>query len=150
MTATASKIEPKRQNVETDEPVVETDDEQVDETTKPDEPAEGQTKAFEAADYDREDLQIPKVDGHTVDRISLKFSGEVFLDRSDASDVAVYNALRLGKDVQLLVEAKTSSTAAKGATDRDGDLDVVVGTKGLKIHSLQKPAGADWVQEKAA
>lgn len=110
-------------------------------------PAPGeQAAAFDPSAYDREDLQIPKIDGQSIDRISIKFSGEIFLDRSEPSDVAVYNALRLGKDVGLLIEAKCSSTAAKGATDRDGDLDVVVGTKGLKVHSLSKPAGADWVE----
>lgn len=116
------------------------------ETTPDPEPGE-QAAAFDPSAYDREDLQIPKVDGQSIDRISLKFSGEVFLDRSEPSDVAVYNAFRLGKDVSLLIEAKCSSTAAKGATDRDGDLDVVVGTKGLKVHSLSKPAGADWVTD---
>jgi hypothetical protein len=105
-----------------------------------------QAAAFDPSAYDREDLQIPKIDGQSIDRISIKFAGEIFLDRSEPSDVAVYNALRLGKDVALLVEAKCSSTAAKGATDRDGDLDVVVGTKGLKVHTLSKPAGADWVE----
>lgn len=129
-----------------DETTVEPPDE--DEDNEPDEAKPGeQTTAFEPADYDREDLQIPKVDGQGIDRISLKFSGEVFLDRSEPSDVAVYNALRLGRDVRLLIEAKCSKTGASGATDRDGNLDVVVGTKGLKVHSLQRPAGADWVEE---
>jgi hypothetical protein len=120
------------------------------ETPEPDdtEPKPGeQTAAFDRSQFQREDLQIPKVDDQSIDRISLKFSGEVYLNRSEPSDVAVYNALRLGRDVSLLIECKCSSTAAKGATDRDGDLDVVVGTKGLKVHSLQKPAGADWVEE---
>lgn len=108
--------------------------------------ASGQTTIVDRTAYEREDLQIPKVDNQTIDRISLKFSGEVFLDRSDPSDVAVYNEFRLGRDVSLVIDAKCSSTAAKGATDRDGDLDVVVGTKGLKVHSISRPAGADWVQ----
>jgi len=112
--------------------------------------ATGQTALLDRSQYDREDLQIPKIDGQTIDRISIKFAGEVFLNRSDPSDVAVYNELRLGRDVALLIECKCSSTAGKGATDRDGDLDVVVGTKGLKVHSLSKPAGADWVQEATA
>jgi hypothetical protein len=110
---------------------------------------DGQTAIVDKSQYEREDLQIAKVDGNTIDRISLKFTGEVFLDRSDPSDVQIYNELRLGRDVEILIEAKCSSTAAKGATDREGDLDVVVGTKGLKVHSLRKPAGADWVEDAA-
>jgi hypothetical protein len=122
------------------------------ETETPDtgdtEPKPGeQTAAFDRSQFEREDLQIPKIDGQSIDRISIKWSGEVFLNRSDPDDVAVYNALRLGRDVQLLVECKCSSTGAKGATDREGDLDVIVATKGLKVHSLMKPAGADWVEE---
>lgn len=147
-------VEPRRQNVEEGEPaeVIEQDDSDTKEadpdTKTPPEPAPGeQAAAFNASDFDREDLQIPKIDGQSIDRISIKWSGEVFLDRSDPDDVAVYNALRLGKDVSLLVEAKCSSTGAKGATDREGDLDVIVATKGLKVHSLMKPAGADWVEE---
>lgn len=120
-----------------------------DTTDAPLEDEGGQTTIIDRSAYEREDLQIPKIDGNTVDRISLKFSGEVFLNRSDPSDVAVYNELRLGRDVGLLIEAKCSSTAGKGATDRDGDLDVVVGTKGLKVHSISKPAGADWVGDTA-
>jgi hypothetical protein len=146
-------VEPRRQNVETDEPAEipfegPEHDEDDDAPPAAPEPAPGeQAAAFDRSQYEREDLQIAKIDGQSIDRISLKFSGEVFLDRSEASDVAVYNAFRLGKNVALLIEAKCSSTAAKGATDRDGDLDVVVGTKGLKIHTISKPAGADWVTE---
>jgi hypothetical protein len=108
--------------------------------------ATGQTAIIDRSQYEREDLQIPKIDGQTIDRIKIDFSGSLFLDRSEASDVAVYNALRLGKDVDLLVTAKCSKTGASGATDRDGNLDVVVGAKTLKVHSLSKPAGADWVE----
>jgi hypothetical protein len=108
--------------------------------------ATGQTAIVDRSQYEREDLQIPKIDGQTIDRIKIGFSGSLFLDRSEASDVAVYNALRLGKDVDLLVTAKCSKTGASGATDRDGNLDVVVGAKTLKVHSLSKPAGADWVE----
>jgi hypothetical protein len=110
----------------------------------------GQTAIIDRTQYEREDLQIPKIDDQTVDRIEIKFTGSIFLDRSDVSDVAVYNELRFQRDVSLLIEAKCSNVAAKGATDRDGDLDVVVGSKTLKVHSLSKPAGADWVTDVAA
>lgn len=109
----------------------------------------GQTAIIDRSAYEREDLQIPKIDDQTVDRIALKFTGTIFLDRSDPSDVAVYNKLRFGKDVELLIEAKCLGIGGTGATNKDGNLDVVVGTKGLKIHTLRKPAGADWVKDPA-
>jgi hypothetical protein len=111
--------------------------------------ATGQTAIIDRSAYEREDLQIPKIDGQTVDRIALKFGGTVYLDRSDASDVAVYNELRFGRDVELLIDAKCLGVGASGATNKDGNLDVVVSTKGLKVHSISKPAGADWVKDAA-
>lgn len=147
-------VEPRRQNVETEQP-----DEVEQPSPEVEEPEEdtaahslhvdaaGQTAAFDPSQYDREDLQIPKIDGQSIDRIAIKFGGEIHLDRSDPSDVALYNALRFGKDVAMLIEGRCNSTGAKGATDREGDLDVVIGQKSLKIHSISKPAGADWVTE---
>lgn len=111
--------------------------------------AGGQTALVDRTQYEREDLQIPKIDDQTVDRIALKFTGTIFLDRSDPSDVAVYTELRFGRDVALLIEAKCLGVSGTGATNKDGDLDVVVGTKGLKVHSISKPAGADWVTDAA-
>lgn len=47
----------------------------------------------------------------------------------------------------LLIEGRCNQTGAKGATDRDGDLDVIVGQKSVKVHSISRPAGGDWVTE---
>jgi hypothetical protein len=73
----------------------------------------GQTAAFDKSQYDREDLQIAKIDGQSIDRIAIKFTGEIHLDRSDPSDVALYNELKLGRDVALLVEGRCNKTGAK-------------------------------------
>lgn len=97
---------------------------------------------FDRSQFEREDLAIDKVDGNPIDRIKLEFAGAVFLDRSAPADVALYNKLRLGHDVTLMVEGKCSSTGAKGATDREGDLDVVVGAKGVKVTTVYIPAVA--------
>lgn len=114
-----------------------------DDAAEPQADPDGQTAIIDRSLYEREDLAIPKVDGQSIDRIAITFSGTVFLDRSSPGDVKTYNALTLGRDVQLLIEAKCNGTGAKGATDRDGALDVVVGTKGIKVHSLMRPAGSD-------
>jgi len=96
---------------------------------------------FDRTQYEREDLQIPKIDGNTIDRIAVKFAGEVFLDRSSPADVALFNRLVLGHDVTLMVEGHCSATGAEGATDRDGDLDVVVGQRSIKVNTVYVPAG---------
>ena len=95
----------------------------------PDQPvaAKEPVPLFNAADYDREDLAIPKIDGNPIDRIALNFSGSVMLDRSAPLDVGLYNGIHSEATVELSVEAKWGGTAATPATNRDGDLDVIVG-----------------------
>lgn len=114
----------------------------------PDTPAAGeQAAAFNVDDYNDPELAIDKIDGHSVDRIVLKFSGEVHLDRSDKADVALYRDLRLGRDVTLMVEGKCLGTAGKGATSRDGDLDVIIGAKTVKVTTVYRPAAEDLAAE---
>lgn len=140
-----AQIERQRENEEATEPERELETEQDDQAgaegevePKPD--PEGK-RLFNASDYEREDLQIPKIDGNQIDRIAIKFAGEVFLERSSPEDVALFNKLKLGQDVTLMVEAKCSSTGAKGATDREGDLDVTVGQRAVKVHTVYVPSG---------
>lgn len=143
--STSTEIEPQRRNEETTEPEreletdadVQADEEQELDAPKPD--PEGK-RLFDESDYEREDLAIAEVDGNQVDRIAIKFAGVVFLDRSDPADVALYNKLRLGSEVTLMVEGRVSGTGAKGATDREGDLDVVVGQKAVKVGTVYIPA----------
>lgn len=118
-----------------DEPVDADEPEHVDET--------GQTALIDRSQYEREDLAIAKVDGNSIDRIALTFSGTVYLERSDPADVALYNALRLGTGVTLMVEGRCFGTGAKGATNRDGELDVIVGQKTVKVDSVYRPAAED-------
>jgi len=101
---------------------------------------------FDRSQYDREDLQIQKIDGEPIDRTAFKFTGTVFLDRSDPADVALYNSLALGRDITLMIEGRCSSVSAKGVTDREGDLDVVVGEWTVKIHTVYRPAGENTAQ----
>jgi hypothetical protein len=105
------------------------------------EPPDG--KIFDDTDYEREDLALPKIDGQGVDRIAVKFSGTVFLDRSDPADVDLVRRLKLGQDATLLVEGKVSAKSYKGATDREGDLDVVVEELGIKVTTVYRPAAEE-------
>lgn len=97
---------------------------------------DGQVTAFSAADYDREDLQIAKIDGQSITKIALKFSGRVMLDRSDPADVALFNRAILGKELELRCAGRVSGTGAGYTTNKDGDLDVVVGEKTLKVETV--------------
>lgn len=102
----------------------------------------GTPTLIDPAEYESEALSLAKVDGNAITRIALAFTGEIFLDRSDPEDVALYRTLVLGKgDIDLRVKAKCSGTGAKLATDKGGELDVVVGRKTLRIESVVVPAG---------
>lgn len=91
---------------------------------------------FDASDYDREDLAIPKVDGNQIDKIRFAFSGSVLLERSEIADVAAFNGAKLGKELELRVTAKVAGVGTGFTTNKDGDLDVIVGEKKLKIESV--------------
>ena len=91
---------------------------------------------FDASDYDREDLAIPKVDGNQVDRIAIKVSGRVMLDRSDPADVALFNRLKLNQEVELRCAGKVTGLGTGFTTGKDGDLDAVVSSKNLKVDTV--------------
>jgi len=101
-----------------------------------DETPEPGSGLFDASDYDREDLAIPKVDGEQIDKIRFAFSGSVLLDRSEVADVALFNGARLGKELELRISAKVAGVGTGFTTNKDGDLDVIVGEKNLKVESV--------------
>jgi hypothetical protein len=108
-----------------------------------DSPAPENDGLFDRSQYDSPELALSKIGGQPIDRIAVKFAGTVFLDRSDPADVALYRRLQLGHDLTLMVETKVAAVAGKGATDREGDLDVVVGESTLKVHTVYKPVTDD-------
>lgn len=96
----------------------------------------GQRQAFDPAMYEDPDLRIDKIDGQNVQQIAVAFSGRVMLDRANPDHVRLYNSLTIGRDVELRVSAKSLGLIGKGATNREGDLDVLVGTRALKVDTL--------------
>lgn len=86
--------------------------------------------------YEREDLAIPKVDGQQIDKIRIDFGGSIMLDRSDPADVALYNKLILGKELELRVAGKVGGLGTALNTSRDGDLDVLVGRKKIQVTTV--------------
>jgi hypothetical protein len=92
---------------------------------------------FDKTQYDDPELQLAKVDEQSIDKIRLSFTGSVMLDRGNKADVALYRRLSLGKgDVTLQVEGRCSASGAKQNTNREGDLDVVVGEKTIKVETV--------------
>jgi hypothetical protein len=96
----------------------------------------GGENLFNPRAYDDPALQLPMVDGQGIDKIALKFSGTIRLDRSKPDDVALFRRLKLGKDIDVKLEGKVVGSNTTGATNKDGDLDVVVGSKTLDIHTI--------------
>lgn len=136
---TSTEIEPQRRNEETTPPERDLEQPATDEETK----EEGEPKPdpdgkalFDSSDYEREDLAIAKVDGEGIDKIRVKFSGSVMLDRGAPADVALYNALRLGREVELRCAGKVSGVSTGWTTNREGDLDAVVGERALKVETV--------------
>lgn len=102
----------------------------------------------EQADYEAEGqdaetgklFEVPRV-GVLVDDtdptvIKLSFSGGIELDRTVASDVELYNRLRAGKEVDLQVTCHVAGAKTTHRRDSEGDVDAVVQTKSLIVHSL--------------
>jgi hypothetical protein len=92
---------------------------------------------FDATDYETEDLAIPKVDGSSIDRIAIDLSGGVMLDRSNPAHVELYNRVHMRKSLELWVTAVGAGVGAKPATNRDGENDIIVGRKGLRIDAIR-------------
>lgn len=113
--------------------------EAVEEPAEPEqteEPPAAEEALFDRSQFEREELQIEKVDGIGIDKIRVKFSGSVMLDRSDPADVALYNRLRMGRDVELRCAGKVAGAGAGWTTNREGNLDAVVGEKTVKVDTV--------------
>jgi len=108
-----------------------------DEVEESEEPTDPDGKAlFDRAAYQAPGLRIDEVDGQEVDKIWLRFSGKVALDRTDPKDVALFNRVRLGKGLELRVAGKGQAVSTKHTTSRGGDLDAVVGERTLDITAV--------------
>lgn len=114
-----------------------------DETPADDDPAaEAGEALFDKSIYEREELQLPKVDGEATDKIAVKFSGTVLLDRTAPADVALMRKMKLGGDITLQVEAKCAGKGHKFTTSREGELDAIVFEHGVRVHTVYVPAAA--------
>jgi hypothetical protein len=70
--------------------------------------------------------------------IKLAFSGSIELERGKPDDMAFFNGLVAGRNVSLQVEAFVKSGPANvHRRDSDGNVDAVVASKSLIVHSVE-------------
>lgn len=98
--------------------------------------AETKDGLFDRDAYQAPELRIDRVDGQEVDRIALKFSGRVTLDRTNPADVQLFNRIRLGREVELRVSGKGARVGTGYTTSKGGDLEAVVGEREIRIDSV--------------
>ena len=91
---------------------------------------------FDRDAYQAPGLRIDQVDGQEVDKIKIKFSGSVSLDRTKANDVSLFNRIRLGKEVELRVSGKGARVGTGYTTSKGGDLEAVVGEREVRIDTV--------------
>lgn len=92
---------------------------------------------FDTDDYRDPTLALPQIDGHDIDRIAIKFGGEIMLDRSDPAHVALWRRVKLGQKIEMWVEAKGLGYEGKGATNKDGELDVIVAKRSVSVQHVR-------------
>jgi len=85
-------------------------------------------------------FEVPRV-GVIVDDtdptvLKLSFSGAIELERTAASDVERYNSLKAGQTVTLTIDARVAGAKTTHRRDSEGDVDAVVQTKSLIVHSI--------------
>jgi hypothetical protein len=73
--------------------------------------------------------------------LKLSFSGSIELDRADPSDVSFYNSLKAGTDAGLSVECFVAGPKNTHRRDSEGNVDAVVQTKSLIVHSIDGVVG---------
>jgi len=72
---------------------------------------------LEASAYD---LPIPTTDGQKADKLQLRFVGVVPLDRTDPEHLSFLEALKLGKEVRLIVRGGVSGKGWSHQPSEDG------------------------------
>jgi hypothetical protein len=76
------------------------------------------------------------IDESNPTQITVAFSGSVTLDRSQASDVALYNQLKHGKVFDLNVSGLVKGSRKTHRRDNDGNVDAIAETKTLVVDSI--------------
>lgn len=85
-------------------------------------------------------FEVPRVkvvvDDTDPSVLKLAFAGSVDLDRGIASDVELYNSLRAGHEADLRISVHVAGAKTTHRRDSEGDVDAVVQTKSLIVHTV--------------
>jgi hypothetical protein len=100
------------------------------------EPAEPKESLFDREAYKAPELRIDQVDGQEVDKIWIRFSGKVALDRTKPDDVALFNRARLGQELEIRVAGRGARVGTGYTTSKGGDLDAIVGERTIDVHTV--------------
>lgn len=73
---------------------------------------------FDAASYA---LPIPTQDGYKATRLDIRFSGSGLLDRTSEDDLELLAAMRLGREVRLIVTGTIVGKGFRLAAKADDD-----------------------------
>jgi hypothetical protein len=76
------------------------------------------------------------VDESNPTAVSIAFSGSIVLDRSQKSDMDLYNQLKHGKIFDLQVSGLVKGSKKTHRRDSEGNVDAIVETKSLVIDSI--------------
>jgi len=63
---------------------------------------------FSAESYRRHANAIPSMDGQRATTLNIRFSGSGVLDHTSADDLALLEAMRLGREIRLIVTGAIS------------------------------------------
>lgn len=100
--------------------------------------AEAPTGADEAANEKGKLFEMPKIeiDESNPTAVTIAFSGSVTLDRSQQSDIDLYNRFKAGKVFDLHVSGFVKGPKTTHRRDSEGNVDAVMQTKSLVIDSI--------------
>lgn len=108
------------------------------------------SELFDGAEYDDPKLRLPYVDEKPVDKISIRFSGTVDLDRMNPDHVELYRRFTLGHKIVLGdVAGIVLNKPSRQVRDKEGYVSDVAQTAVLSVESVGG-IGAPASQEPAA
>lgn len=68
--------------------------------------------------------------------LKVSFGGALELDRTVADDVAYFNTLKAGETVPMTIAVHVAGSKKTHRRDSEGDVDAIVETKSLIVHSI--------------